>query len=872
LRALLQVGVLQSDLGQPEALATAREAERLAAELDRQPARALAQGIAGRALDRAGDLLGALRGYEEALALNRAIGNRSLQALNLNSQAVLYARTGDAEQAVARFEESLALSRASGYRAGELSALSNLGVAYKNLGELDRALDMYGQALAQYRERKNAEGQARVLNNMGNVEHQLGRDRRALELHQEALTLSRQGGGKENEARSLNTIGQTYYALGEYAKALEYHRQSLEIRRATGDLPGQGTSLDSEGRAWHRLGEYDKSLAALNEALTIRRNIREQFGEMDTLRNLAAVERDRGQLSVAGEYIAAAVDLEEALRERITSPALRTSFVASQQDKYELFVDILQAKHAVDPAAGHAAQALHVNERAQARVLLDSLLDGHVDLHEGIDAELLDRERALQKQLNDSSAQLSRLLAGRSTPQQTDAAARRIDNLARDYEELRAEIRRRSPRYAAVMQPRPLEASGIQRDVLDNDTVLLEIALGEERSWLWAVTPQTISSVELPPRRTIEAAARSLYERFVARQKSSGDPAAAYAARVAAADAQLGREAAGVSQMLFAGIAERLNGAWRDKRLAIVAEGTLQYLPFAALPVPNPEPAPPRRGAEPRPTHTLLVAQHEIVTIPSATVLDVLRQERRARLPARKAIAILADPVFERTDPRVQPKPAAGGVGSAALFSSLPRPPRVRGGLVRLPFSRGEAEAIAGLAPPGDVYKAMDFNASREAATDGRLANYRFVHFATHGVVDAEHPALSGLVLSLVDEQGAPQNGYLRLHDIYNMRLNADLVVLSGCDTALGKEIKGEGLIGLTRAFMYAGAPRIVASLWQVSDLATAELMKRFYAGMMQRHLPPAAALRAAQLAMAADPRWSAPYYWAGFVMQGDWQ
>ena len=190
----------------------------------------------------------------------------------------------------------------------------------------------------------------------------------------------------------------------------------------------------------------------------------------------------------------------------------------------------------------------------------------------------------------------------------------------------------------------------------------------------------------------------------------------------------------------------------------------------------------------------------------------------------------------------------------------MARPPHVRAGLVRLPFSRGEAEAIALRAPPGDVYKATDFKASREAATDGTLADYRLVHFATHGVVDAERPALSGLVLSLVDEQGAPRNGYLRLHDIYNMRLNADLVVLSGCDTALGKEIKGEGLIGLTRAFMYAGAPRIVASLWQVSDLATAELMKRFYAGMLQRHLPPAAALRAAQLAMAADPRWSAPY------------
>jgi CHAT domain-containing protein/Tfp pilus assembly protein PilF len=863
LRALLEVAGAQTDLSQPDALATAQLAERLARDLGNEPARALALSFIGRSLERAGDLTAALRTYGEALSINRALGHRGQQSIVLNNQAILYARTGDPEQAVARFEESLALARASGRRLGELGVLGNLGVAYKNLGEWDRALDIYGQALAQYRERNDPEGQARVLNNMGNVEHQLGRDRRALELHQEALTLSRQGGGKENEARSLNTIGQTYFALGEYTKALDYNRESLEIRRATADLPGQGASLDSEGRAWHRLGEHDKALAALNEALTIRRNIREQSGEMNTLRNLAALERDRGHLSVARGHIAAAVDLEETLRERITSPALRTSFVATQQDKYELFVDILQAEHAADPSAGYAAMALHVNERARARVLLDSLLDAHVDLREGIDTALLDRERVLQKQLNDSSAQLSRLLAGKHTNQQTAAAARKLDDLTRDYQELQAEIRRRSPRYAAVMQPQPLEAAGIQSSVLDSDTVLLEIALGEERSWLWAVTPETISSTELPPRRTIDAAARSLYERFVARQKHSGDGAVEYAGRVAAADAQLGREAARVSQMLFGGIADRLNGDWRGKRLVIVTEGTLEYLPFAALPIPD------SGGAKER---VPLITRHEIVTTPSATILAVLRREIVARQPARKAIAILADPVFESTDPRVRAKPAAGERAAAFPGSPVARPPHVRAGLVRLPFSRGEAETIALLAPAGDVYKVTDFKASREAATDGTLADYRLVHFATHGVVDAERPALSGLVLSLVDEQGAPRNGYLRLHDIYNMRLNADLVVLSGCDTALGKEIKGEGLIGLTRAFMYAGAPRIVASLWQVSDLATAELMKRFYAGMLQRHLPPAAALRAAQLAMAADPRWSAPYYWAGFVMQGDWQ
>jgi CHAT domain-containing protein len=191
---------------------------------------------------------------------------------------------------------------------------------------------------------------------------------------------------------------------------------------------------------------------------------------------------------------------------------------------------------------------------------------------------------------------------------------------------------------------------------------------------------------------------------------------------------------------------------------------------------------------------------------------------------------------------------------------------------VRLPFSREEASAIASLVPAADALVATDFSASRAIVLGGALSGYGVVHFATHGVFDARSPALSGLVLSLVSQSGQPQDGFVRLNDIYNMRLDADLVVLSACQTALGTEIRGEGLVGLARAFMYAGAPRVVASLWQVNDLATAELMKRFYRGLLVERLRPAAALRAAQLALSRDPRWASPYYWAGFVLQGDWR
>ncbi|HYE14544.1 MAG TPA: CHAT domain-containing protein, partial [Pyrinomonadaceae bacterium] len=193
-------------------------------------------------------------------------------------------------------------------------------------------------------------------------------------------------------------------------------------------------------------------------------------------------------------------------------------------------------------------------------------------------------------------------------------------------------------------------------------------------------------------------------------------------------------------------------------------------------------------------------------------------------------------------------------------------------GLSRLPFSRREAEMIAALAPAGQARRALDFEASRRLATSGELADYRFVHFATHGILNGEHPELSGVVLSLIDERGRPVDGFLRLNEIYNLRLPAELVVLSACQTALGREVRGEGFLGLVRGFMYAGSPRVVASLWKVDDRATAELMRRFYEGMLGQGLRPAAALRRAKVEMLKEQRWHAPFHWAAFELQGEWK
>jgi CHAT domain-containing protein len=195
-----------------------------------------------------------------------------------------------------------------------------------------------------------------------------------------------------------------------------------------------------------------------------------------------------------------------------------------------------------------------------------------------------------------------------------------------------------------------------------------------------------------------------------------------------------------------------------------------------------------------------------------------------------------------------------------------------RGNLSRLPSSREEAEAILAAAPEGQAFTATDFKANKAILESPEMSQHGILHFATHAVLNSEHPELSGIVLSLVDEQGRAQDGFLRLHDIYNLNLPAELVVLSACQTALGKEVKGEGLLGLTRGFMYSGAKRVMASLWKVDDGATAEFMREFYQGIFKRGLKPAAALRAAQIEMRKKRQWRFPYYWAAFVLQGEYR
>jgi CHAT domain-containing protein len=474
---------------------------------------------------------------------------------------------------------------------------------------------------------------------------------------------------------------------------------------------------------------------------------------------------------------------------------------------------------------------------------------------------LLEREKVLRQTINAKDSQRLIYLQNKQT-EKALGFEKELGELLKQYDLVQAEIRKQSPQFAALVQPQTVSLATTQSELLDEDTVLLEYVLGEEKSFLFFVTKSKLEVISLPKNAQIEKVVRQFisaikaFEVFVPNESP-----AQREARLKSAESIWKEQGRVLSEILFSKIGDKL----KNKRLLIVTPGVLQYVPFATLYTPSVKDAA---------TDKFLIETNEIVSLPSATVLSVLRKNKKKQNDAgEKSIAILADPVFSQTDVRLKQLSATAKPNSDQPESKPENATRQLGSdLARLRFSRREAQAIESFIPAEQRFIALDFAANTSVITDMKFREADIIHLATHGIINSEFPELSSIVLSMVDKNGKQQNGYLRLNDIYNLRLNADLVVLSACDSGLGKEIRGEGIVGLTRGFMYAGSNSVIASLWKVEDRATAELMKRFYRAMLKDGQKPVSALRTAQIEMLRERRWQNPFYWAAFTLQGEWE
>jgi CHAT domain-containing protein/Tfp pilus assembly protein PilF len=775
--------------------------------------------------------------YRQALAIRREIGDRAGEAQALNNLAVLYRGLGEISEALKAYGEAREILATLDDRRQEAAALNNLGVAYSTLGETERARLYLTQALALRRAVEDQSGEITTLNGLGWLERRGGAAGKAILLHQQALSVALATHDVRNEGISRGYLGEAQAASGQAAEALAELDRALVLQRQTGDRSSEAGTLRRKGEVLAAQGRTVEALPLFEQALFASRAIGDRINEALTLASQARALRDQGELDRAVSDAEAAIKILESLRTRLSNPELRASFLGSRRDVYELRIDILMRLAASHPGEGFDRAAFEASENARARSLLDVLRESGAALRTGVDPALAARQRDLERRLALKQDRLQ-TLRGRGKGGSSASKALEIESeqVRAELDNLDAEIRRQSPRYADLTHPGAASLAEIQA-LLDPGTLLLEYSLGRERGYLWAVDAAGLRAFALPGREEIERAARAFHQ----------------ALSTPAPDGGAGRQRIGrtLSRMLFGPVA----GEFGERRLAIVPDGALDYIPFDVLPDPRSQGRP-------------LLARHEVVELPSASVLAAARRELARRPPARQLALVIADPVFQPDDPRTAKgpghSPVVTGERPGGGSDALP--------LSRLRFSRQEALGIASLAPPGAVATALDFAASRDLVLSGRLRDFRYIHFATHGLFDAGRPELSGLALSRVGSDGKPREGFLSLRDVYDLDLAADLVVLSGCQTALGREIRGEGLLGLTRGFLYAGAPRVVASLWWIDDRATAALMAAFYRGLWAEGLRPAAALRKARLSLARQHRFRDPAYWGAFVLQGDWQ
>lgn len=853
----------------------------------------------------------AIAAYEAALPLWRQVPDPSWEAWTLNQAAFVYDGLGETSRAVELWYQSAALRRKTGEKYPLAITLNNLGTTLNDLGENEKALPLLEEALALRIETKDRLGEANARGNLGLLYFRWNEYDKALEYYNQALSIRREIKNRSGEATSLVTLGNLYLARGELQRALDHHIQALKIREELKSLGGQADAHGAIGLDYLSAGEYSRArqhwecAAALytetgaklavasaehnlgrislatgdiddaekrfEGALKARRVGGARNGEAMTLAALCETRLLRNDPGKAGEYAtqglavarsinsraliaanlqclarttaqpqallnealqifreigspdeesktlallaaaapsdAAALPLieesariAESMRGAVASSNLRATFRAARADRVDLHTAILMR-------LGQSERAFNTVEKARARSLVEMMGESRTELRQDLSAEQAGRE----EQLIGAITAIQRLLF---RPNLSAARRRELEQklsgAEREFDLFQIELRRAGNRYAAGQYGAIATARSIQSQLAPR-SALLEFALGEKQSYVWAITANQVHSAALPPRAEIEA-------RIEAFRKLAARPVNALTAK--AVKVRLDAEAAVLYKMLLAPLERALQNV---AELTVVPDGALAYLPLEALPSPSGQ----------------ILTRFRIAYIPSASTITALRE--RPQPGPGQALFALADPAFDK---------------APTLLAE-------RGfDFTRLPNTRAEVAAIQPLFATSKVF--VGVNAGEGALKSTDLLPYRYIHFAAHGYFDEETPSRSGIVLT----PGENEDGVLQAHEVMRLRMQADLVTLSACQTGLGKLLAGEGVQSLTRAFFYAGAQSLVVSLWNVNDAATAGLMKDFYRNLT-RGLPRHEALRQAKITMTKDPRWSHPYYWAPFIFTG---
>jgi len=719
---------------------------------------------------------------------------------------------------------------------------AGLGYFFDESGLSDYGLTQYQRAKEYYRRAHDERSYNRQTMFVGYTYFQLERYSEALDQLQEALANFESSSDPRSEfdiAECHEYIGQVYLAQEQYNLALQHLLPVPAFFESKRNYSDAAQVKGLIGEVYQRQGKI--GLARTNYKAAMK-NLRE---EADSLKRasvafaLGRLELNQGNYDAAENYLKESIESTEDVRSDLSSRLLATAFSATVHDRYETYVECLMHRHQQQPGKGLDVQAFQASELARARSLAAMLRDRQTRIVTGVSPRLAEQEKRLRQAIHAKAEEMISLLATDYKKEELDKSEKSLTVLREEHLKLTQQLEKQNPHYNQIKETDTLSVAQVQKLIVeDNETMLLEYFLGKNASYVWAITRNNARVYVLPEEDKITEKVEVVYELAKKADEST--------------EKRLTEASSDLAKLILTPLADQSN----IKRVIVVADGALNYIPFQLLPAPSGEP---------------LVANYEIVNAPSASVLGQLRQENQQRLANTKVLAAFGDPVFRSN--YAQFKNSASGDVIAArergfeVDADSLEPDKIQ----PLVYSKEELNYLNEIAGRGALV-ARGFDASRAMLEKTDLSQYSILHFATHSLLDLKNSKKLGFYLSMVNKAGQDDDGFITMQDVYNLRVPVSLVVLSACRTGLGEDVRGEGLIGLTRGFMHAGASSVVASLWKVDDEATAELMKYFYTNMLKKGMRPAAALRDAQNALRQNPQWSSPHYWAGFTLQGEFK
>lgn len=830
LGAMLYLGTANYDQGRrPEALEIFQNALALARETDNK------KGLS-RALNNIAGVLGDMGRYEESISyLNQCLevahelGDEPMRFTALLNVGQLYIRLGDPDKAEAPLLESLRIAR--GLKHSDL--VSNASkvtteMALRVLGEMEIAREHYQLALKYLDEVReshpeNTQAQIELLSGIALAHQRLGEYQKATEALQEALPIAEKADSGYSPLL-VASMGEAQESLGQFNEALASENRALAALRKAGGNP------DNEWEIERRIGHIHRALAHNQEALEHYEN---SVRTIDLLR-VTALNTETG----------------------------RASFGARSREVYAQTADLLYDLH-------RESEALEMAERGRARAFLDMLAMSRSGLPDELSPEQRQQEDSKLAHITAVQKQLWKPDLPAADEKKIKAELTAAED---DLEKFHVELRRSNPHYASVHYPEPINVALIQKNLLADRAVLLEFLLGEKRSLLWVVSRQNVTVGILPPRKEIENEVAAY--RAALTEKTS-------ALTLESSLNEIQRRGIHLYGFLFRPVS---NAIPAGSTLIIVPDGNLGYLPFESLIVAS------RRSPSGEVRRVYMLDKFAMTYGPSASALAAVREESPRNQERAKTLLAFGDPIVQSkatlakkqvTGATTRSADAATEADTDKTTAAWTPPPSgspdamsaeyaERGfSLTRLPFTRDEVLGISKLYPTAESRVYLGEDAREETVKSETLDAYRYIHFASHGFMDESHPERSGILFSRIPN--SPEDGVLQVGEIMRLKLNADMVTLSACSTGLGKLVSGEGVLGLTRAFFYAGARNVTVSLWNVNDAATAALMKSFYDNL-NRGLTKSAALRQAKLALlhGKNVTWSQPYFWAPFVLVGE--